>query len=218
MEGSRPEIILSAAMSLDGKIATHAGDSALSSGHDLARLHRLRSETDAILVGSKTLLRDNPRLTVRHARGPNPVRIVLDSAATMSSDAAMLQTSRKWPVIVAVSDRASASDIRRLKESGADVIRCGQDRVELRCLLDELAQRRIRSLLVEGGGTTNWSFVHERLFDRVIVTVSPRLVGGSNAATLLDGTGFAKISDAAPLHLDKTEQDGDELVLYYSRA
>lgn len=217
MAASRPVITISAAVSLDGKLASRSGDSAISSKQDLMRLHRLRSGTDAILVGSRTLRRDDPRLTVRHVDGPDPACVILDSAGTAPSDAAIFHAAPTRSVIVAVSARATDADRRRLRRLGAEVVACGTDTVDLDCLLAELGRRRIRTLLVEGGGTVNWSFVGRGLFDRMIVTISPVILGGAGSVTLADGGGFASVAGAARLCLDKMERIGDEVVLHYSR-
>ena len=84
MEKFKPYIILSAAISIDGKIATRTGDSKLSSDKDLDRLHKLRTKVDAIIIGKNTLVRDNPLLTVRYSKGKNPIRIILDSKGEIS--------------------------------------------------------------------------------------------------------------------------------------
>ena len=95
MEKSRPHVILSAAVTIDGKIATRTGDSKLSSKRDKIRVHKLRSKVDAILVGINTVLLDDPILTVRYAKGKNPVRVVLDSRGTISSKSRILKTCSK---------------------------------------------------------------------------------------------------------------------------
>jgi 2,5-diamino-6-(ribosylamino)-4(3H)-pyrimidinone 5'-phosphate reductase len=105
MEKSRPHIILSAAISVDGKIATKTGDSKLSSKQDSIRLHKLRSKVDAILVGKNTVAIDDPLLTVRHTKGKNPIRIVLDSKGTLSDKSKILQTSDKIKTIIVVSKK-----------------------------------------------------------------------------------------------------------------
>ena len=115
MAASRPRVILSAAVSIDGKIATRTGDSRLSSEDDIARLHELRGRADAILVGKNTVLRDDPMLTVRHARGPNPVRIILDSNGEISEDYRVLKTAAYVHTILAVSESVDAA---RLEELG----------------------------------------------------------------------------------------------------
>ena len=107
MVKSRPKVILSAAVSLDGKIATRTGDSKLSSKKDKKRLHKLRSKVDAILVGRNTVQRDDPLLTVRLVKGKNPTRIILDSLGTIPSNSKIIKTCKKVPSIIAVSKKIS---------------------------------------------------------------------------------------------------------------
>src|SRR5210317_587109 len=99
MGNSRPYAILSTAISIDGKIATRTGNSKLSSPEDFLRLHKLRSKVDGIIVGKNTVMKDDPLLTVRHTKGKNPVRIILDSKGSISTKSKILQTSNKIPTI-----------------------------------------------------------------------------------------------------------------------
>lgn len=213
----RPHIILSAAVSLDGKIATKTGDSEMSSRQDKIRVHRLRARSDAILVGKNTIQKDNPLLTVRHTKGKNPTRIVLDSRAEISTSSRIIKTSRLVPTIIAVSKKASKKNLSKLARYPVRVITAGKDKVEIKKLLKILYKQGIRIILLEGGGTTNWDFVSKGLVDEVIVTISPRLVGGIAATTLVEGAGFAKIADSMKLNLRKAVRHDSEIVLYYQR-
>lgn len=216
MASSRPHVILSAAVSLDGKIATRTGDSALSSRTDKIRVHKLRSNVDAILVGKNTILQDDPLLTVRYAKGKNPTRIVLDSLGQIPTSSKIVQTSHKIPTIIAVSKKASRKNLARLGKFPLDVIIAGKTKVELKRLLKFLYQKNIRTILLEGGGTTNWDFVRQGIIDEVIVTVTPYLVGGKDAKTLVEGDGFGQISKSLRLKLGKVVRQNNELVLHYS--
>ena len=216
MASSRPRIILSAAISLDGKIATITGDSALSSKKDKTRLHRLRSQMDAILVGKNTVLCDDPMLNVRYAKGKNPIRIVLDSLGQIPTDSKIIQSSHKIPTIIAVSKKASKKNLARLGKFPVDVVVAGQNKVELKRLLRFLHHKKIRTILLEGGGTTNWDFVNQGLVNEVIVTIAPYLVGGKEAKTLVEGDGFSKIRYSMKLNLSKITRQNNELVLYYN--
>ncbi len=216
MAASRPHVILSAAVSVDGRIATRTGDSALSSGNDTARLHRLRGRVDAILIGKNTVLRDDPMLTVRHVRGRSPVRIILDSGGTISGNYRVVKTAGDVPTILAVSERVDARHLEDLR-SHTDVIVAGRDSVDVRLLLERLAAKGIKTVLVEGGGSINWEFVRLGLFDEMIVTVSPYLIGGSDAVSLVEGGGFAMVADSPELHLKSARRLGDHIVLHYIR-
>jgi len=209
----RPLVTLAGAMSLDGKIATKAGDSKISSQRDLTNLHRARSNHDAMMIGIGTLLHDNPHLTVRHVKGKNLIRIIVDSAARTPPNANVFRTSPN--VIVAVSKRASNQRVRRLRQAGAKIIQTGGYKVNLKTLMTRLRQLGIRSILLEGGGTLNWSMISNQLVDQIIVTIAPFIIGGSNATTLVDGKGVSKINRAIRLTPVDLRRIGEEISLTY---
>jgi len=216
MVKSRPHVILSAAMTLDGKIASKTGDSELSSKHDKVRIHKLRSKVDAILVGSNTVKRDNPTLTVRYVKGKNPIRVILDSKGTISLNSKIVRTSKKIPTILAVSKKATKKNIVKLEKYSIKVIITGENRVNIKNLLKKLSKKKIKTILVEGGGNVNWEFIKEGLVDEIIITVSPYLIGGKNAISLVEGDGFSKIQQSPKLKLKKITQFGNEIVLHYT--
>lgn len=204
--------MLSAAMTLDGKIATRTGDSRISSSADLEQLHRMRSQVDAVMIGIGTELRDNPRLTVRHTKGKNPMRIIVDSHARTPPKSRIFSAKG---AIVAVSKKAPTYRTRRLERVGAKVIRCGNTRVDLRTLLRRLQGMGIKRLLLEGGGKLNWSMLNAKLVDEINLTLGPLIVGGEKATTLAEGTGVDRMSQAIKLHLRKVTRNDGELVLDY---
>ena len=218
MEKSKPYIILSAATSVDGKIATRTGDSNLSSKQDKVRLHKLRSKVDAILVGKNTVLLDNPLLTVRYARGKNPIRIILDSKGTISKKSKILQTSDKIPTIIAVSKTISKSNYDKLCKFPVEIITAGKNSVNIKLLLKKLYNKKINTILVEGGGTVNWEFIKHNLFDELIITLSPFLIGGNDAISFVQGKGFEKISNSPNLRLKSIKRLKNHVVLYYVKV
>ena len=209
---------MSAAISVDGKIATRKGDSKLSSKEDNVRLHKLRSNVDAILVGKNTVSRDNPLLTVRHTRGKNPIRIILDSKGTISKSSKILQTSNKIPTIIAVSKKISKSNFDKLRKFPVEIIILGENSVNIKLLLKKLSNKKIKTLLVEGGGTVNWEFIKQDLFDELIITLSPFLIGGNDAISFIHGQGFKKISNSPNLHLKSIKRLKNHLVLNYVKV
>lgn len=209
----RPYVILNAAMTLDGKIATASGDSRISSKADLVRLHALRANVDAVMVGAGTILADNPSLTVRLVRGRNPIRVVVDGKARIPLKAKVLNRAAK--TIVAVSTNAKKQKINRLRATDAEVIIFDGERIDLSLLLERLHSLGIRKLLLEGGSTLNWNMLERGLVDEVQVAVSPRLVGGEQAKTLIGGEGFSKIKEGTELKLTKVLRVGSELLLVY---
>lgn len=216
MVKSRPHVILSAAMSMDGKIATRTGNSELSSKEDLIRVHKLRASVDAILVGKHTVVIDNPLLTVKYVKGKNPTRIILDSTGSIKSTSKIIKTCKTIPTIIAVSEKITQKNIIRLEREGLEVIKCGQNKINLKKLLHILRKKNIKSLLVEGGGSTNWSFIKDGFVDEIIVTITPYVLGGSSAISLFQGKGFDKISNAPLLTLKKISRMKNELVLHYT--
>jgi len=115
MVRSRPYIILSAAMTLDGKLGVKNKRTKLSSKNDKIRVHRLRSSVDAIIVGKNTVDLDNPLLTVRYEKGKNPIRVILDSLGTIKSNSKIIQTCKNVPTIIAVSESISEKNLQRLR-------------------------------------------------------------------------------------------------------
>ena len=210
----RPYVILNAAMTLDGKIATNKGDSAISSKIDLARVHRLRAKVDAILVGINTVLTDNPMLTAKNA-GKNPIRVIVDSRARIGFTTRIMHTCNTIPTIIAVSKKAPKSKLEKIKSRGATVLVCGKDKVGLKLLLAMLKNKGINKLFVEGGGEINWSMLTNGLVDEIMVTVAPKIVGGRDAVTLVEGKGFVKIDKGIKLKFGKIRKIGSEVVLSY---
>lgn len=218
MEKSRPHVILSAAISIDGKIATRLGDSKLSSKKDKIRLHRLRSKVDAILVGKNTIHRDDPLLTVRYVKGKNPTRIILDSQGTISVNSKILQTCNKVPTIIAVSKRISKVNLQKLKRFPVEIIITGKNSVNIKSLMNNLSKRKINTVLVEGGGTVNWQFIQNNLFDEILITITPFIIGGIDAITFVQGRGFDKIIKSPRLRLNTIKRLENYLVLHYTKV
>ena len=215
MVSFRPHVIFSAAITLDGKLATRTGDSKLSSKADKIRVHKLRSKVDAILVGKNTAKIDDPLLSVRNIKKKNPVRIILDSNATIRTSSRILKTCSKIPTIIVVSKKAQKRNLQRLEKFPVQVIVCGKYVVNVKKLLGILKKKGIKSILVEGGGTTNWAFVKENLVDEAIITITPYLVGGMHATTLVDGDGFSTITSSVKLKLKNVTKIKNEVILYY---
>jgi len=211
----RPHVIMNAAMTLDGKITTVARDSKISSTKDLLRVHRLRSKVDAVMVGINTVLADDPMLTARRVKGRNPTRIIVDSKARIGLNSRIMRSCNKILTIIATSQKASRVKLKKIIARGAIVIVLGKNKVDLAKLLSILKDSGMNKLLVEGGGEINWAMLANGFVDEVMVTVAPRIVGGRNALTLVEGAGFAKISKGTKLKLYRTSKNGNEIVLFY---
>lgn len=207
----RPRVVINAAMSLDGKIALADGRGVrISNEDDVRRVQGLRSQVDAILVGVGTVLKDDPKLTVKpeYAKGRKPLRVVLDSDGKTPAKANVLDGSA--PTLVATAEGCERTFPK------ADVFRAGKDEVDLRALLDHLAARGVKSLLVEGGSTVIWSFLRHGFVDEVKVFVASAVLGGQSAPTLAGGEGVRSLEEAACLRLDRVERLGDGVLLEYT--
>jgi len=211
-------VILNAAMSADGKIATRSGNSSISSIVDLKRVHRLRTSVDAIMIGIQTVLTDNPMLDVRFAKTKkkNPARIIIDSTARISLHSRILKTANEIYTVVAVTTRAPIAKIHKIESTGAQVLVTGDKIVNIRSVFRHLERLGFDRILVEGGGEINWSVLNLGLIDEMIVMISSVVIGGRDAKTLVEGRGFSKVSRAKKMKLLSVErQTQNELVLYY---
>ena len=215
MEKSRPYVILSAAMTLDGKIGKNSTKIKLSSKRDKIRVHKLRAKVDGILIGKNTLDTDNPMLSVRYVRGKNPLRIVLDSRGTIKSTSRILQSCSKISTIIVTTNLISKKNLLRLEELPLDIIKCGKSTVNISKLLKILHKKGIKKILLEGGGTINWSFLKYGLVDEMIVTISPYVLGGRNSISLVEGDGFKNLQASTKLKLKKVQKVEDELIIQY---
>ena len=218
MEKSNIHVILSAAISIDGKISTRTNDSKISSKEDSIRLHKLRSKVDAILIGKNTLLQDNPLLTVRYTKGKNPIRIILDSTGSIPTNSRIIKTSNDVQTIIAVSKKINKKNLLRLQKLPVEVIMAGENSINLKLLLKKLSSKKIKTILVEGGGTVNWEFIKNDLFNELIITLSPFLIGGTDSISFVEGKGFTKISNSPNLKLKSIKRLKNYLVLNYVKV
>ena len=217
MRERRPHVTLKAGMTLDGKIADLHGVSRWITG-EAARLHahRLRSESDAIVVGIGTVLRDDPELTVRlgHPWPREPLRVVLDTTARTPVGARLIRAGRPSAAVIAVAAGAPEPRVRALAAAGATVVSCGtrDGRVDLGALLGELLAREVRAVLVEGGGEVHGAFLDAGLVDRVAMFAAPLLIGGRGATPVVAGAG-RELKSAVRLGSFTVTPLGDDLLV-----
>ena len=217
----RPYVILNAAMTLDGKIATQTGSSNISGKKDLERVHELRKECDAIMVGIGTVLADDPRLTVHKIDAnpdDNPIRIVVDSKCRTPIDARITNSDAKTIIACAneYKDEFKQSEkYETFKERGVKFFFSGDGRVDLVALMSYLHEEGIDKLMLEGGSTLNFSMIRAGLIDRISICVAPMIVGGANAKTFFDGEGFDMMDDAVKLKLIDSYTLDKDLILTY---
>lgn len=213
IEHKKPFVVLKAAMTLDGKIATATGQSKwITNETSRAYGYKLRDIYDGIMVGINTVIEDNPMLTARVDGGKNPIRIVVDSSLRIDINANVVQ-DKSAKTIVATTDKADKDKILKLQAQDVDVIvvdKDENDKVDIEKLLDILGQKNICSILVEGGATLSGSFVAKKLVDKVYFFIAPKIVGGKEAKTPVAGTGILNLQEALALkdiQIEKLEED-----------
>jgi len=177
----RPTVTVSYAQTLDGRLATASGDSQWISCPDSLRFaHELRASHDAVIVGAGTAFKDDPRLTVRHVPGENPLRIIADSTLRTSLTAAVLAGGAAKRTVLAVTDRAPEGRCEEVQALGASVLRLPKNtegRVDLTALLWALGGMGVASAVVEGGAELITGFLRARLVDRLAVCIAPKVLG-----------------------------------------
>ena len=176
----------------------------------------MRANADAIMIGLRTLLRDDPKLTVKFFQGTNPSRVIVDSNARTPLDSYVVRTAKDTPTIVAVTSSASKKTIDLLQQKGVRVLACGKGpQVSLQLLLKRLSSSGIRRLLLEGGGELNWSMLSQGLVDEISVAITPMILGGTHATSVVAGSGVARVRDGIRLKLIGTTRFGPDLVVKY---
>ncbi|MHA1298575.1 MAG: 2,5-diamino-6-(ribosylamino)-4(3H)-pyrimidinone 5'-phosphate reductase [Candidatus Helarchaeota archaeon] len=212
----RPYVILNAAMSLDGKISTINGDGEFSDEVDWKRVHKLRADVDGIMVGIGTILKDDPKLRVKFYEG-SPARIIVDSKLRIPLNAkAITFESQKYPRIIGTTKQAPKEKIDALKKLGVKIFVCGSGPlVDLVDFMKKLRNNGIQTIMLEGGGTLNFSMFKQNLIDEVRISMAPVIIGGEHAVSLVEGNGFSKVAESVDLKLKKMQQLGKNILLIY---
>ncbi len=215
-----PFVCLKSAVSLDGKIALHSGESKwITNSQSRAHAHLLRHHADAVLVGIETVLQDDPSLSVRlDQNATQPIRVVLDSRARLPLDAKIWQEAPA--LLVAVSDEAPRPKVEKMQSLGATIIEVARDERGLlswQPFLENLARRQITSLLIEGGARVAGSALRSGVVDKVAWFIAPMLIGEGKGA--LAGFEVGELSEAPRLSLVQTRTFGDDVCVEgYLRA
>lgn len=211
-----PFVILKSAMSLDGKIATPKGDSQwITSEASRKYVKTLRSQVDAILVGIDTVLQDNPGLLSSRSK-KRPIRVILDSHLRIPLDARVLNS--RAPTIVVTQNGVDKKRIENLEARGVEVLQIPKWRkhpqrgLDLKYLMKKLAKRGVASILIEGGGKINASALEMGLVDKILFFIAPKIVGGENAITPVEGEGIDRIGEAIKLKDTKIRKFGDDIL------
>lgn len=212
----KPFVIMKAAMSLDGKIATKKGESKWITG-DKAReqVHKLRNEVTGIMVGVNTVIMDDPELTCRIEDGKNPIRIIVDSSLRIPKQSKIVNTSNKIRTIVATTDKAKEEDKTELINKGVEIIevKSKDGKVDLKELAIKLGSLGIDSILLEGGGDLNYSALEAGIVDKVQMYIAPKIVGGSLAKGPVSGNGIELLSDAFMLKSLSSRRIGEDILI-----
>ncbi|GMT41768.1 MAG: riboflavin biosynthesis protein RibD [bacterium] len=212
-----PFVVMKAASSLDGKIASETGQSKwITNETARKKVHEMRQDCDVVMVGINTILKDDPSLNVRPVKkgAKQPLRLIVDTTLKTEPDASVFH-SQGGRVLIAAGTDAPASRLKPLEQKGAEILRIGlkNDRVNLKELMKALAKMNVVSILLEGGGELFTSALASGIVDRVALFYAPIILGGSGRYSMVHGKGVKQISDAMKIHdVAVTQLDGNILV------
>jgi 2,5-diamino-6-(ribosylamino)-4(3H)-pyrimidinone 5'-phosphate reductase len=218
-ENKRPYIILSAAMTIDGKIASKIGDSDISDEGDWKEVHKLRTQVDGIIVGRNTIIKDNPKLHIKYYEHKGYYRIIIDSNLSIPIDSKVISFQPNlYPTIICITEYAPSERVKDFESMGLKIIKAGnKEKVNIPELLPKLYDLGIQKVLLEGGGTLNWSFIKNDLVDEIRLTVAPWMIGGKDSISLVEGEGFETMIQAPRFKLLDISNRDNYLVLKYRK-
>ncbi|MDF2612323.1 MAG: riboflavin biosynthesis protein RibD [Clostridia bacterium] len=213
-----PFCILKTAMTLDGKIATRAGDSKwITNEVSRSYVHSLRNRVSGIMVGANTILQDDPFLNTRLKEGDtkDPVRIIVDTSAKIFLEANVLNMESNAHTIIAATEIAKKEKLKALESKGAEIIitPLTDNGVDLKYLMKELGKRKIDSVLLEGGSELNYSALEANIVDKVNAFIAPKIIGGREAKTSVGGLGRTLMKDAIILNDIKVQSFGEDIMI-----
>ena len=215
----KPFVILKAAMSIDGKIATKTGDSKwITNDKSRKFVHEIRNRIDAIMVGSGTILRDNPSLTTRtkQKKSKDPKRVIIDNMLKIPSGALIFTQDSMAENIIVTSKNAPPSRIKQLEDVGAHVIMVNtikKNMLDLDDMLVKLGKLSITSIMIEGGHGLFTTAILGKIVDKIIIFIAPKIIGGKMALGLVGGEGISDINDAIKLHDVEIKRFSDDLMI-----
>lgn len=218
IQTKRPFVAMKYAMTMDGKIAAYTGESKWITG-EAAREHvqSLRNRYTGIMVGVGTVHADDPMLNCRMAGGKDPIRIVCDTHLRTPLESKLVQTAKEIPTIIATccSPVVDASKIKKYKDQGCTVLVLDEvdGHVNLDELMDKLGEMQIDSILLEGGGTLNWSALEAGIVNKTYAYIAPKLFGGQTAKTPVSGIGVSSPAEAFHLRNSKISKQGDDFLI-----
>lgn len=219
-----PYVAMKYAMTMDGKIACHTGDSKWVTGEESrAHVQLLRNHYKGIMVGIGTVLADDPMLNCRVEGGRDPIRIVCDSHLRIPVDCKLVLTAKEQPLIIAClapQSEEGQSKMKQLEELGAEILILPEKdgKIDLQMLMKELGKKRIDGILLEGGGTLNESAIKAGIVSRVYAYIAPKMFGGANAKSPVEGEGLALAKDAWQFRQLGISTFGEDLMIEYEKV
>ena len=217
MVGVLPRVVVFSTMTIDGRIASKTRFSQLSCPHDLRRLHELRAQCDAVMVGANTVIIDDPSLRLKYVEGKNPDRIVVDGFLRTPLNA-RVYTLKTAKTMVLTTKAASSEKIEKLKSMGVEVL-CLADKppIDMKQAVKVLGEMGYRTIMVEGGGELLWHLFKDRVVNELRVTISPYIFGGRDSVSLVMGEGFSTTAESPVFKLKSISrcQCGNEVHLIY---
>ena len=225
-----PYVAMKYAMTMDGKIACYTGDSKWVTGEESrAHVQTLRNHYKGIMAGIGTVLADDPMLNCRIEGGRDPIRIIADSHLRIPMDSQLVRTAGQQPLIVACLPDADEEKAAQLKEKGIEVLRIPgvttaditeeqKEVISLPVLMKELGARKIDGILLEGGGQLNESALQAGIVDRIYCYIAPKIFGGAQAKTPVEGQGLTRAADAWQFNRIGMQEFGQDILLEYEKA
>ena len=225
-----PYVAMKYAMTMDGRIACYTGDSKWVTGEESrAHVQTLRNHYKGIMAGIGTVLADDPMLNCRIEGGRDPIRIIADSHLRIPIDSQLVRTAGQQPLIVACLPDADEEKAAQLQEKGVEVLRIPgvttaditeeqKEVISLPVLMKELGARKIDGILLEGGGQLNESALQAGIVDRIYCYIAPKIFGGAQAKTPVEGQGLTRAADAWQFNRIGMQEFGQDILLEYEKA
>ncbi|AZV59088.1 bifunctional diaminohydroxyphosphoribosylaminopyrimidine deaminase/5-amino-6-(5-phosphoribosylamino)uracil reductase RibD [Clostridium sp. AWRP] len=213
-----PFVILKSGVTLDGKIATVSGESKWITGEESRlKVHKMRNRVMAIMVGVGTVILDDPLLTTRlEEKCKSPKAVIVDSKLRVPVESQIFKTSREREIIIACTEKFDKDKAESLKSMGVNIVACPENRegrVDLKYLTKKLGEMGIDSVLVEGGAELNFSAIKSGIVNKVIYFIAPKILGGKNAKTSVEGYGIENLSDSIKLKDICAENVGEDIMI-----
>lgn len=217
----RPYVVMKYAMTVDGKICTSSGESKWITGEDSREyVHYLRHKYKGIMVGRATVEKDNPMLNCRMENGVNPIRIICDSNLKIDMNSNIVKTAKQIETIIACIKGNNNIDGKKklLENEGVKVIEVAskEGKIDLQELMEKLGEMKIDSILLEGGAELNFSAINQKIVNKVLVFIAPKLLGGKAAKSPISGKGIEKLSECVNLSQPKITTFKEDILIEYS--